>query len=1152
MFPNIYHIRFRLLFQTHKFVAYKCLSLITVLMMVLGPVTPVAEYAFAQTIDEQGAADALEVHAPDELIQETSQNPELDNQPEVVSNVSNEESEEDVPLSDESIETSNAPIENVTENSPVDTTAESATDALSEEVEEGSTEETSEPIPVEPVPTNIPEGETVPVPEIEDGTDTLGESDNTDMSGDGTQNPDATDPAGVTPIEQSPTPEELRAEEFVFDGSLTQPEPGRTVAGDTVRIQVADYTFPDKQDGERITNQEAFAALLGITTQRKDLAPQTGLAPVVSSVVSLITGEFNINEYSAITDDAEKIEAITDDLIVEDSDIEEYITVEATKETPNADTGKIETSVLEIPTENITFEAGSVDMVIRQPQGFVPGVYTLTYTIQNPITGEIEEFSQDFEWGVLTMNTDKDVYAKGEEATIDIGVLDDVGEPACDAQNTLTVFRNGDDELPTGDGIVLEVQNTETCTTFDSQNIVPDFTARYTFTEVGSYTFELLSDNGEGTKRLTEVVHVEEVPPFIVERHAATRLYPVGFAPSTITVHFNSDFTGDVSEFVPAEFELKNIRAFLNTSSPLSIDEELVASIVNIPIGVTVPVDESAEDAVEESTEEDDNSQTEELSVPEVETDASTGNDEVIVDQSGESIHEVVNTDAPTTAETINTEAQQDVPQSSESFDANSLPVPGLIQTTSNSEESALPNEPTPALEALIETITSFIQPEIALADANDRSVIVSTQETRQILTVPGIVAQKGDTLTIVYEYNAPDISPMFYSLGPVELNSAESLAYTEARLWGIANDTVCTWIGGTGTWDASSAKWSGCGGSVPDSTDDVVINGAVVASSGSKSIASLSISNGTLTMGSSDSLTVAGNVTISTAGTLNTTGALFSLSGDFTNIGTYTCSNASNTGGVGVRFTTGQSNYSFFNSGTITNADNKCQLMFTNASALAATLSISGNFTFGSLIVSDVNNDGFNTTLELGAGNTITLTGQLNLQGVDATNDKLIVKSSSPGLNAQINMSGTASKSGSTDYGEYQDIYIIDNSTGFTPPYLTTPSNSVDNGNNFNVFTVAPTPNHLTGTVGGGVGANITVRLLKNGVDTGLTDDTDASGNYDINITSLSGTIITGDILTLFLDNETPNGVLIATVNANGLNAYSSFDFSSNQIVLL
>jgi hypothetical protein len=667
------------------------------------------------------------------------------------------------------------------------------------------------------------------------------------------------------------------------------------------------------------------------------------------------------------------------------NNIDDYIQVSAVDPKENS----IDFSFAE---KELSLKSGSVDLVVSlSDREFAPGRYDLKTKIWNPITESFDEYDTTFYWGVLAVNFDQDVYEPGDKGNVHIGILDDEGIQVCDAETHL--------EVTDSRGRVKTVDVTldaKACDSANSQNILPDYSAKYSFDDAGEYTFRLTVDNGEGDRTISKKVEVKEKPDFTISRKAATRLYPFGAAPMELVIYSENSFEGNVVEYLPKDFEILS---------------------------------------------------------------------------------------------------------SSHAFEK-----------------------------------------------------LVADSEGVRAVTWNNLKIEAGKTLTISYEYDAPNISPYFYNVGKINLLDQNGVrVYEEARFWEIANDNTCTWIGGTSTWDASTAKWSGCGGLVPQSTDTVSISSGTVTASGDKTIAALNISGGSLAM-SSNSLNVQGDVFVS-GGTLTTGGGgsgTFGIYGDFvvSSLGTYICNNTTNGGSIGgPRFFTpsaAYSNHTLAFAGTIV-SDSNCKIeMYSVTSGVLASLQISGTFTFGGIGVADSVNDGLGTYVSFSAGQTVTFTGGVGFEGYDAT-DLLSVQGSPSGTVATLNMSGTAFRTGSTNYGAYMDISITDNSTAFAPPYLTTPANSVDAGNNFNVFSVAPTANFITGNIPG-VGANITVRLLKNGVDTGLTDDTDASSNYAINITSAG--ISDGDILTLFLDNETPNGAAVATVNTTALNSYT-FDFDQNSITL-
>ena len=51
----------------------------------------------------------------------------------------------------------------------------------------------------------------------------------------------------------------------------------------------------------------------------------------------------------------------------------------------------------------------------------------------------------------------------------------------------------------------------------------------------------------------------EAPAPFVISRSQATRLFPFGSSPATITVQFNKDFTGSIVEKVPGDFVISAV-----------------------------------------------------------------------------------------------------------------------------------------------------------------------------------------------------------------------------------------------------------------------------------------------------------------------------------------------------------------------------------------------------------------------------------------------------------------------------------------------------------------------------------------------------------------------------------------------------------------
>jgi len=200
------------------------------------------------------------------------------------------------------------------------------------------------------------------------------------------------------------------------------------------------------------------------------------------------------------------------------------------------------------------FEKGSVLLVLDPVRNFAPGLYTLLVNIENPITGETQTLEQDFTWGVLAMNPDRDVYNTGDISHLSFGVLDDEGAIICDATLNLTITK------PSGELVLLSTDDesiavTGTCGKKEAFLIDPDYEAFFTMDETGTYSFQLDAIIENGTRSMLATLEAKDtVLPYSIQRTAATRLWPE--APSTmdIAVTFAEDFTGTITDILPSGF----------------------------------------------------------------------------------------------------------------------------------------------------------------------------------------------------------------------------------------------------------------------------------------------------------------------------------------------------------------------------------------------------------------------------------------------------------------------------------------------------------------------------------------------------------------------------------------------------------------------
>ncbi|RJP32150.1 MAG: DUF11 domain-containing protein, partial [Actinobacteria bacterium] len=361
-------------------------------------------------------------------------------------------------------------------------------------------------------------------------------------------------------------------------GSLTAKLVGNTpgVAPSEIAVKIADVEFKEKNDGDELSIEEAYAALLYVSTTREELERQAGLArdslsreiqeEVIAGVARLAAAGIEVSKQDARTVLAGALNRNGENralVPLAGEDVRGSRLLQVTAVGPQGES-------LVIPAENLRFQAGSVVMVIDPPRTFTPGLYNLKISITNPITGEVEEFEQDFAWGVLAMNTDQDIYKVGQAADIHIGVLDDAGEIVDDAEVILQVV------APDGSIESLNVPPSGTCGIKLVGFIEPDYRAGYTFSQAGEYRLTLTARHENGTRSLTSTVEVEDNSPYIVKRTSATRNYPLGPTPMTVEVQFQEDFSGKIVDVVPADFELSDISPAADTGVSVRGDAKIL------------------------------------------------------------------------------------------------------------------------------------------------------------------------------------------------------------------------------------------------------------------------------------------------------------------------------------------------------------------------------------------------------------------------------------------------------------------------------------------------------------------------------------------------------------------------------------------------
>jgi len=195
---------------------------------------------------------------------------------------------------------------------------------------------------------------------------------------------------------------------------------------------------------------------------------------------------------------------------------------------------------------------GEFFVELEKPREFKPGAQKLKIEVENQ--GKILTEYQDFSWGVLAINTNKSIYLAQETAYLQMAALTSEGQTICDARLNLEIKnpKSKIKNLSTEDGTI---QYSENC---GPNNVtdVPDYFALYQVEGSGVYHMKLTNlDNGY---EISDSFEVRGSVVFEVERTGPTRIYPSADYEVVLRIRANEDFSGQVIEKVPADFEISS------------------------------------------------------------------------------------------------------------------------------------------------------------------------------------------------------------------------------------------------------------------------------------------------------------------------------------------------------------------------------------------------------------------------------------------------------------------------------------------------------------------------------------------------------------------------------------------------------------------
>lgn len=448
-----------------------------------------------------------------------------------------------------------------------------------------------------------------------------------------------------------------------------------------------------------------------------------------------------------------------------------------------------------------TSNQASTTVLLAPPDAFKPGKYTVTLTSTDGTTSQ-----QDFTWGVLAINTNKSIYLPGETAQLAMAVLDNGGSMVCNGAVTLVITdpQGKKTTLSTDNkGIVVNPQ----CL-LHKFSLTPDYSASYQVDGAGSYALDLTAVTPDGTHSISDSFTVQNSVAFDVERITATRIYPPLNYPNTFTITANQDFTGKVVELVPTSFDINpatdgstsyinvvSVGPVLNMQDAFGVDSLslglpfLGTHKITQGFGVAVLKDSHERDlyaqfglAGHDGLDFDLQQGTPVLSTDDgvvaLAGDGAYGTTIVIDHVWGRSYYGHLSKLEVTVGQHVT--KGQEIGLSGDT---------GLVSEGPHLHFGIRPKNPN-----MNNGFYGKVDPSYYLGlsdDINrDLSIALPSLTDTQKAIIWDVSVKKGDKITLGYTYKTPNISPMFYTIGPLSFITNDNQAvFQESRVWQLAID---------------------------------------------------------------------------------------------------------------------------------------------------------------------------------------------------------------------------------------------------------------------------------------------------------------------------------------------------------------------------
>ncbi|MHB8547141.1 MAG: LamG-like jellyroll fold domain-containing protein, partial [Nitrosotalea sp.] len=227
---------------------------------------------------------------------------------------------------------------------------------------------------------------------------------------------------------------------------------------------------------------------------------------------------------------------------------------------------------------------GKFDITLSSLKSAKPGLYTITAILTK--NGKTYTTTDQYMWGLVSVNTQKSIYKPGEVANFIIVVLDNQGHSVCNSNIVMNIHSpaSSTKTLSSGNGITPEEQ----CGLYDAQ---------YVPQSEGNYTVDIVAHNPSGVASFSTSFLVQNSFAFDIVRTAQSKIDPVN-NPNSFNVRLDvTSYTNatsvNIQEIVPSIFNVTTDAAVqtVGNTTTLTWNKNLIGNATSVQYSYSVPLE---------------------------------------------------------------------------------------------------------------------------------------------------------------------------------------------------------------------------------------------------------------------------------------------------------------------------------------------------------------------------------------------------------------------------------------------------------------------------------------------------------------------------------------------------------------------------------